>query len=192
MSEWQQTPEGWLAVYPTDELVQWARELRAARDDALRNVYEHGGPDHRWAGHAGELLFSALVRARGHELELRGGPGEPDAIVYGRATVDVKTKGVTGRFRRGWPVVVREPDPDDVIPDAYAFMAHERYDGRFVFLGVAGAATVLRLGRLVKAGEMLAGRVPAAAAAFELDEGQLTPPGVWLRALDEIRARLIA
>jgi hypothetical protein len=179
------TPEGWLAVYPSEELVTWARDVRAIRDRTLENAYEYDGPDHRWAGHAGELLTVALLLQRGIVAHHSGEEGATDVVLVGEFELEVKVRGCNSRNRTTYHVTTKCAEPHDT--GGLAFWAHERIDGRFVFLGTIGKRAFVDRADVVRAGERLPSGVVARTDNYVLGVMELTPPGVFLETLERRR-----
>jgi len=182
----EHSPEGWILLPVTDEIIREARAIRARRDRLYPNIYEEEETDLRWVGEVGEICLFHWLRARapgaGTWLRRRAA-GKPDFLIRNHG-VGLKTVKRQVPFRASYTAQITARHAAEPV-DHFFFASYEVPRQRLWFLGGTTRADFLENARYHGPRQQVHSHyvVREGHEIYNIEARYLTPPETWLSQL---------
>jgi hypothetical protein len=181
----EEYPQGWIAVNITEANENWAKAMRAERDQQYGNIYQEATTDERWVGDLGELVFDKWLKhhqVEGFEWILEGAAGAPDFKLASGIRVGVKTVKRKVPPREGYTAQITARHTEEPI-EQFFFMSYEIAKRRMWLLGGIDKQSFLDGAIYYPAGSKVHAdyTIRAGHEIYNIDIGKLVPPKEWLR-----------
>jgi hypothetical protein len=180
------SPEGWILLPVSDEIIQQAQQIRARRDAQYTNIFREVDTDLRWVGEIGELCFYFWLREHtsGNGRWIRDqAAGKPDFIIHGQP-VGMKTVKRKVAFRPDYTAQITAKHADEPV-EHFFFASYEQPRQRLWLLGGIARSDFLKHARYYAAGEQVHAHytVREGHEIYNIAAQHLTPPLRWLNGL---------
>lgn len=167
--------------------IEAAQQMRAARDQQYRNIYEERDTDMRWVGEIGEICFNRWVReytALSVEWITDEVAGKPDFLIGG-TPIGLKTVKRQVPMQPGYTAQITAHHADEPV-EYFFFASYEYPRQRLWLLGGIARESFLTLARYYPAGAQVHRNytVRPGHEIYNIEIGKLTAPHAWITSLD--------
>lgn len=183
--------EGWISLSVEQRFEDWARQLRAERDQHYGNIYAEAGTDERWVCDLGEKVFDSWLKHAGvpdFEWVLDGAAGAPDFVTTEGIRIGVKTvkRQVPPQIHYTAQITARHAEEPI---DQFFFMSYELLSHRMWLLGGVERGCFLSEARHYAAGEWVHPKyqIRPGHEIYNIEVSKLTRPMQWLPILAKPR-----
>jgi hypothetical protein len=178
------TAREWVRIPATEEMIGYAKRLRAKRDERYANVYPEAETDWRWVGELGECAVYKWLQETGTpNFEwITGDPsGRADFVVCGE-TVDVKTSKRKDAIKQHYEVGVTGHCAESQHAETLLFCCYEISTGNVVILGAMAHGDFLAGARYFGPGEKVHDNftVREGSNLYNVHISQMDAPLRWL------------
>lgn len=150
-----QTPD-WVALRPTQEQIDEAKRMRAARDRRYRNVFQARATDERWVGELGEILLHQWLTQ--HQIRsqwiVEDAAGRPDLVLSSGVRLGVKTVKRQGPPKAHYTAQITKRHAHEPV-DHFVFLSYDICHNVMYVLGSIDAQEFLRQARYYGPGEQV-------------------------------------
>lgn len=180
-------PQGWLSIDLSEANENWARHVRAQRDQQYGNIFQEEAGDERWTGDLGELVFDRWLKHRGvaeYQWIQEGAAGAPDFVFASGLRVGVKTVKRKVPPRIDYTAQITAKHTEEPI-EQFFFMTYEIAKRRMWLLGGIDKPTFLQEAVFYPAGAMVHANytIRPGHEIYNIEIGKLVPPEAWVGSL---------